>query len=750
MIKDSLKSRLIVTVYISFITSMLVSILIQYFFLYSKEKNAAQANLFKAENLVKVKIQETQKELEHISSLIIKDTIILSSLSLIDKYQNKKEYDSVVFDDEKTALLDHIMGKFSLVKNYSFVVYDSELDPVVIKSKNLDLENGAILTYVGEESFIQKKGTKTNINLNNYDKRLHLFKNLVGNILYEKSSIDENIFIAYSIAIHSLNNELIGYLKVKKSIDKDFVQSFFNLYGVKVALGFDNVVVGDLGLPEKEEKLVNENEHFEFLVGSNYFFSKSHLKTFLDNKLELLLAYDKTRLDESLIEMLKIFFYGFIITIVIITPFIGIFIERNIFKPVGEITKGIENYKQGTFSPIQLATNNEFNFIANKLNELISSLEIKQKELIYSEELMKNIINTAPIKIFWKDTDFRYIGCNKEFLKDLDLSSESELIGSRDKDIKWNHYSDIFRSEDESVLNGNVVLNEEQELITQDGEKKIIIISKVPLVDADGETIGLLGVYKDITKDKENKEELKEKEQMLFQQSKMAAMGEMIGNIAHQWRQPINAIGIILQKMPVLQRREKLTQEALKINVDKGMKIISQMSTTIDDFRDFFKPNKNKTTFLLEKAFLKTKDLFGQSYLNNSIELIESCESVEVTTLFNELVQIVMNVLNNSKDVLITKEGRRLVFISIEKDSQNGIIKIRDNGGGIPPAIIEKIFEPYFTTKDKDQGTGIGLYMSFEMMTKHIGGTITTSNVDYTFEEKEYTGAEFTITVPLG
>ncbi|MDN5079418.1 cache domain-containing protein [Aliarcobacter butzleri] len=248
---------------------------------------------------------------------------------------------------------------------------------------------------------------------------------------------------------------------------------------------------------------------------------------------------------------------------------------------------------------------------------------------------------------------------------------------------------------------------------------------------------------------KEYKRELDNKQAILYQQSKMAAMGEMIGNIAHQWRQPLSIIttatsGMVLQKQMGVLTDEFFFEASNRINTSS-----QYLSQTIDDFRNFFIPNKEKSKVNLIEIFKKTLDLISAQFSSKDIEIIKNIEGVEFESYENELIQALINILNNSRDELIKKDGERFIFVdAFEKDNFINIT-IKDNAGGVIKENLNKIFEPYFTTKYKSQGTGIGLYMTEEIITKHLNGTICVENVEFTYNEKEYFGAEFTIKIDL-
>ena len=245
----------------------------------------------------------------------------------------------------------------------------------------------------------------------------------------------------------------------------------------------------------------------------------------------------------------------------------------------------------------------------------------------------------------------------------------------------------------------------------------------------------------------EEVEKRMEKEQLLIHQSKLAAMGEMIGAIAHQWRQPLNALGLIVQGIKDAHEYGELNKDYIDESVNKSMMQIKFMSKTIDDFRNFFGPDKQKITFDVIKAVEEVLSILNAMLKNNSIDVKVECKQSRllVDGYPNEFKQVVMNLINNAKDAIIeakekgilTPDEKGLIAVDVKKDVDKVIIKISDNGGGIPEKIIDRIFEPYFTTKEQGKGTGIGLYMSKMIIESNMGGRIYAENVE--------NGAMFTI-----
>jgi PAS domain S-box-containing protein len=236
-------------------------------------------------------------------------------------------------------------------------------------------------------------------------------------------------------------------------------------------------------------------------------------------------------------------------------------------------------------------------------------------------------------------------------------------------------------------------------------------------------------------------EALRQKERLLSQQSRLAAMGEMISNIAHQWRQPLNTLGLLIQQLPVFYGSDVFTREFLASNTTDAMKLIQHMSATIDDFRDFFRPEKEQTVFSVDKAIHQALSLVDVSFRNQNLSVDVLTEGNPVINGFpNEFSQVIMNIILNARDALLENGGENgIIHIRAGQTNDTVHITIRDNAGGIPEEIIDRIFEPYFTTKGPDRGTGIGLFMAKTIIEQNHGGRLHARNVQG--------GAEFRIEI---
>ena len=249
-------------------------------------------------------------------------------------------------------------------------------------------------------------------------------------------------------------------------------------------------------------------------------------------------------------------------------------------------------------------------------------------------------------------------------------------------------------------------------------------------------------------------DELSKKEQMLFHTSKLAAMGEMISNIAHQWRQPLSIMSVSLNNLKVDVELDQLNKEDVLKHHENMSKQIAYLSETIDDFRSFFLPNSENSVYNLKEFIDKCIDLVKVSFDDNTIQTINEIDTkINSFGDSNQLTQAILNILNNAKDALKEAEKlrKKLIFIvTATEDAKNNIvITIKDNAGGIQENIIGRVFEPYFTTKKASNGTGLGLYITHTIIEKNLKGNIFVENEIFEYEGESYKGAKFTIILPL-
>lgn len=231
---------------------------------------------------------------------------------------------------------------------------------------------------------------------------------------------------------------------------------------------------------------------------------------------------------------------------------------------------------------------------------------------------------------------------------------------------------------------------------------------------------------------------------IVYQQSKLAAMGEMIDTIAHQWKQPLNLLGMIVQHAEVAYAKGKVDESYIHNLSTKSMEQILFMAQTIEDFRNFVKPDRKNIPFDLNQSVEESLRLLSGMFRSHGITItVHYCDKeVIVMGSPSEFKQVIINLLQNARDALLDNNPNNpLIYLHILASKHDATLIVTDNGGGIPAETLEHIFEPYFTTKEEGKGSGVGLYITDAIIRTKMGGTIEASNTN--------NGAIFTITLPL-
>lgn len=354
-----------------------------------------------------------------------------------------------------------------------------------------------------------------------------------------------------------------------------------------------------------------------------------------------------------------------------------------------------------------------------KLKREIRSKEILEKKLKTSIADFTVLVNSTIEAIFIIEKSGRCIEANDEARKLFKFTKKADYIG---KHI----YFIIANSDKESVrkrVKNHKSFPSEINFVRKDGSEfpGLVKGENVRRVD---QTIRIVSIV-DLT-------ELKQKEHLLFQQSKMALMGEMMSAIAHQWRQPLNALAALnMQVETKLEFNDVMTYDEYSPICENINKQLNYMSKTIDDFRDFFIPSKTKIEFNICQIIKDVHEILRPQLENNNIVFTFTCEKVFFYGFPNEFKQVIINILNNAKDAIIInkiKDGE--ISVEVKKTKDNIVIYLKDNGGGIDKAIINKVFNPYFTTKFESKGTGIGLYMSKMIIEKSMSGMLNVESND--------------------
>lgn len=386
---------------------------------------------------------------------------------------------------------------------------------------------------------------------------------------------------------------------------------------------------------------------------------------------------------------------------------------------------------------------------------VITFSEITKRKDV-EEKLKKNMkifslfLKHSPMYAYIKeivDGESRVLYASDNFQQMIGMSG-SEMVGKTMAELFPEELADKINADDLDIIStGNVTELEEVYL------ERTYSTVKFPIV-FDEQTL-LAGLTIDITDRKRAEEallaksqqleelnltledriaqavnEMRMKDELLVQQSRLAAMGEMINNIAHQWRQPLNNIGLIVQNMQLSFKSGCLTAAIMSKDVSNTMQLLQQMSRTIDDFRNFFSQDKVLQTFKVNDAIRRSLNFMLPALKDSKIAV--TCEEktdISAEGYPGEFTQAVLNILSNAKDMLLERDiAEPSITIHIFSENNRSVVTIADNGGGIPDDVLPKIFDPYFTTKKKGSGTGIGLFMSKVIIENNMSGRLTACN----------------------
>ncbi len=395
------------------------------------------------------------------------------------------------------------------------------------------------------------------------------------------------------------------------------------------------------------------------------------------------------------------------------------------------------------------------------------SVSIGRKENFLEHDLYKAIIDSTKEGFWLLDDELNIISLNNSFATMLGYA-ESELLGKKPYELLAlvGEQQQHCAAQAETIST-TVQRTYELTFVTKDN-KELHTIVNATTISLSEYHVSTFAFITDISEQKELEQTLIEEQQniserntdltqrveaevqanrkkdhIMYQQARLASMGEMIANIAHQWRQPLNIIALIMQDFYISGQLGTLDNEKLEKEYARANSVLQYMSNTIDDFRTFFKHNNEGELFYVNSAIDSLLTLVSKTMEHNDIEIIMNIEDqITVYGHKNEFVQALINIINNAREAIAvhTKDG--VIEINAHTDGTNIVITVQDNGGGINKKDLEQIFEPYFTTKHQTQGTGLGLYMSHQIIVNNMDGSI--------YAKSRGEGTTFYITLPKG
>lgn len=386
---------------------------------------------------------------------------------------------------------------------------------------------------------------------------------------------------------------------------------------------------------------------------------------------------------------------------------------------------------------------NEFGKLYKEVNTMLERIE----NSYYILKVASAAFETQSGMII-TDANQKILQVNKSFSKITGYTLD-EVIGKKPALFKSGlHNKEFYDKMFDSLRKNNFWMGEITN-IKKDGSliNEHLIIQSV--LNEKNEVIYYVASFLDTTKQKEIENQLEINQQILLQQAKLAAMGEMLENIAHQWKQPLSIITTLTSGILLNKELNILTDEFLKDGLNNITNSVKYMSKTIDDFRNFYNNKLEKKEFSIKNSIEKSLVLLSSKLMKNNVIIIKNIEDIEILGYENELIQVYMNILNNAMDSLENlKDEIKIIKITGRIEGNKAYIEFLDNAGGINEEIIDKIFDSHFTTKDATKGTGIGLYMSRIIISK-AKGELNVFNKTFDFKERSYKGANFIITLPL-
>jgi len=677
----------------------------------------------------------------------------ISSLTLFNMKINSMQYN-------QTQLIKQVkydINKFiTQIEKISFYLKKNT------KDKNLFIENIINMnSTISTIMILNNKGSIKSIH-SNWDKKIIDYKNYSKKVYVEYlkdknstywsdiliSSLDNTPSFVYSF---TLKDEIIAvFISLKElSILTNNLKNNDNSHMIRI---LDSK--GAFILNEDNPKLVNEQLNvinttlYKDLINKEKEYKITTFSNIFDGSLDygMYTNIDKTnwkiviRQNYSFVEQYLFDFIFVILITIIIFAFIAIHFSHkflnNIFGSLERFQIQTSNIANGNYSNILEPTYfHEFNNLFLSFEKMRLEINAREKSLKSNLDNFKTLINSTMEGLVIHDTNI-CIDINDVAVELLGYNSKEELIGASVE----KHISKRYRNLVKKHFKNNKFTKEpiEYQILTKDNRVKTVL-GKGQEIEFEGRILRI-SAFLDITN-------IKNQERIILQQSKLASIGEMLTNIAHHWRQPLSTISTLSSGMKLEHDLNILSEKKLSDGLVQINNTTQMLSTTINNFSDYFEPKKDIESFDLTDVLDNIINFFEAVFNKNKINTIIAYEDKNLLKGYPyELTQVIVNIFNNSKDAFIfNKVKDRHLIISTYKELDKYILSIKDSAGGIKKDLLEKIFDPYFTTKHKYKGTGLGLYMCHEIIVKHMDGIIYAKNVTFEIDKKEFKGLEIVI-----
>ena len=671
---------------------------------------------FTTQKVIDYNVNEYFKQTNNITNIILdneKKSLNNVAFEISKIIQNNDNPDLLESNIGAITAVDQIDLLFlknnNKITNYSHSLFDTETIIEKLEKMKFSFDNVILDVNVDSENLIILLSSKRII-----DKKT----GRINSTLYAGKIINDNFSITNNIK------------------QKAFLEDVFIFFNNNLIATTSNKEVIDLSIFDNET--VVKKDEFLYLDRS--------INIHNNKKLEIIFV---TR--NSTFDLLKDDFIttGYFLLIFVVISFMILYIASNkyIIEPFSKLLTFARRSKDNENVEYKSTNVLEFDNFAVDLKSIIDEL----REL---KEQYSRAIEGVQDGLWDLDLKTKKLFCSNRYLSMLGYSNEEQT-----NSIKfWKnsiHKDDYLKTLKKVIIHikGKSNLYEDDYRVRcKDGSFKWIKVRGKIFFDENNNPLRMTGFHTDIDNIVRLQNDNVKKEQMLYQQSKLASMGEMIGNIAHQWRQPLNVISTIASSQ-IMQLELNLTKKEETISdLNKLIDTVQYLSKIIDKFRYFFNPNKELETFYIDDLITENLEIFETSYKSNDINLVMNLKHIKATGYKFELMQVIINLINNSRDALLEKysiDDLKYIFMESNIVDKSLEIRIYDNAGGIKETIKEKIYEPYFTTKHQSQGTGLGLYMSNEIVKKHLSGKLVNETISFTHNGVNYQGEEFKITLPL-
>jgi len=421
------------------------------------------------------------------------------------------------------------------------------------------------------------------------------------------------------------------------------------------------------------------------------------------------------------------------------------YFARKFTTPILKLVTFLEKVELGhtITERIEINENNEYGKLYSEVNTMLERIEKESEKLKIAAvafEIQSGMVLTDKFQ--------KILDVNEAFTT-ITGYSKNDVIGQTPAILKSGYHDTQFYIDMHNSIKANHYWSGEIRNKHKNGNIVNEHLTIQAVLDEDGAVKNYVASFIDITKQKATEAKLGEHEELLISQSKMAQMGEMLENIAHQWRQPLSVITTSASALQIQHEFGILSNELLLKSLDNIVKSATHLSTTIDDFRDFYKNKKNPEKFHLTRLIEASLILLEARLKNQNIEIISEVEDIILVGYENEIIQVCINIINNARDELVMKDNQeRIIFVQSFKSETEVKLSFFDNAGGIPQEVLPKVFDNHFTTKESRDGTGIGLYMS-KLIIEKANGKLIASNEHFLCKNQTHFGARFDIILPI-